>query len=375
MRRFHLALGILPLTATVLLAGCFAAAAFLAGCSGGPQGGAALSPPAIPLSLSKGQGLHAQRDAALTMPHYVQRPLHPDRSRSWMAPNAKNSKELLYVGDDETNDVYVYDYKSGKSVGTLTGFSAPYGECVDAKGDVYIANFDDQDVVEYAHGGTKILNTYELSGATPIGCSVDSKGDLAVTSFDPGEVEVFAGGNPSKGTLYSGTSCYYLWSMGYDHSGNLIGIGENEDAGREYCGLLSGGTSITTLSFSGTIYFAGGTMWDGKYIALGDQEAGGNYVTGVYPSTLSGSTLMPLGSEVTFTDNCDGDYNDVEDPFIVGNKNTPVNDSQGKVMVGTNLWCEGGTQGIAFWHYPAGGNPFKTYDKDSGTVLAVSIGT
>jgi hypothetical protein len=88
----------------VLLAGCFAAAAFLAGCSGGSQSGAALSPPVLPLSLWKGQGDYAQRDAALTMPHYVQRPVHPDRGRSWMAPNAKNDKELLYVGDDEIND-------------------------------------------------------------------------------------------------------------------------------------------------------------------------------------------------------------------------------------------------------------------------------
>jgi hypothetical protein len=349
-----------------------AAVALLAGCAGLQSSTGA---PGVVAQSGKPTGLTPlglRREMALTPAHFVQ-PMRPSYGRSWMLPQEKGGKSTLIYAQGNSN-VYVYDYKNGKLVGTLTNVGGGAG-CVDAKGDVYIANFDEQDVVEYAHGGTKILNTYELSGATPIGCSVDSKGDLAVTSFDPGEVEVFAGGNPSKGTLHSGTSCYYLWSMGYDHSGNLIGIGENEDAGREYCGLLSGGTSITTLSFSGTIYFAGGTMWDGKYIALGDQEAGGNYVTGVYPSKLSGSTLMPVGSEVTFTDNCDGDYNDVEDPFIVGNKNTPVNDSQGKVMVGTNLWCEGGTQGIAFWHYPAGGNPYKTYDKDSGTVLAVSIGT
>ncbi len=61
------------------------------------------------------------------MPHYVQRAVHPDRNRSSMLPNAKVSKALLYVGDDSTNDVYVYDYKSGKLVGTLTGFDGPYG--------------------------------------------------------------------------------------------------------------------------------------------------------------------------------------------------------------------------------------------------------
>ena len=101
----------------------------------------------------------ALRDAALTMPHFVQRPVHSDRSRSWMDPaygvkGAKKKSELLYVGDDSTNDVFVYDYKSGAQVGQLTGFDGPYGMCVDAKGDVYVANFDNGTTTEYAHGGT-----------------------------------------------------------------------------------------------------------------------------------------------------------------------------------------------------------------------------
>jgi hypothetical protein len=376
MRRFHLALGILPLTATVLLAGCFAAAAFLAGCSGGPQGGAALSPSAIPLSLWKDQGLHAQRDAALTMPHFVQRPLHPDRSRSWMAPNAKNSKELLYVGDDETNDVYVYDYKSGKSVGTLTGFSAPYGECVDAKGDVYIANFDDENAVEYGHGGTKVLNTYDVSGGTPIGCSVDAKGDVAVTSFDPAEVTVFAGGNPDKGTTYSASStCYYMWTMGYDHSGNLIAGGETEYGGDELCALLSGRTSIIALSSSsGSIYFPGGTMWDGKYIALTDQEVGDAYETGIIRATLKGTTLTYV-SATDLGDDCYGDYTDDVNPFIVGKKNTPVNGKEGNANVGPNLWCQAEGKGgkLDYWHYPGGGMPYKSLSNASEDPYGAAV--
>ena len=165
--------------------------------------------------------------------------------------------------------------------------------------------------------------------------------------------------------------------MGYDHSGNLIGVGETSSGGRAYCALLSGAKSMSSLSFSGTIDFPGGTIWDGKYIALGDQEAGGTFQTGAYPSTLAGSVLSPVGSEVTFTDTCYNDYTDIVNPFIVGKKNTPVNDKQGKVFVGTNLWCptSGSGSGIKFWHYPQGGKPFKTYSQDPGPVLAVSIGT
>jgi hypothetical protein len=357
MRRFH------------LLAGCFAAAALLAGCGGQPftaQG-----------DIAQGLIVRAQRDVALTMPHYVQQAVHPDHNQSSMLPSAKSSKELLYVGDDDTNDVYVYDYKSRKPVGTLTGFSGPYGMCVDAKGDIYIANFESQDAVEYAHGGTKILNTYDVSGGTPVGCSVDSKGDVAVTSFDPAEVDVFAGGNPSDGTSYSGSPCYYLWTMGYDHSGNLIGGGEGEDGGIEFCGLLSGSTSVTSLSFSQKINFPGGTMWDGKYIALTDQEAEGNgqdNLSGLVRATLKDTTLTYAG-ETTLSDDCYGDYLDVVNPFIVGKKNTPVNDAQGNAVVGPNLWCEAEGKGgkVDYWHYPAGALPYKDVTSSSGNPYGAAV--
>ncbi len=338
----------------------FAAAAFLAGCAGGTQSSPGLSPSILRQPFDSAQGDKAGRDIALTMSHYVQRPVHSDRNRSSMSLNVKASKRLLYVGDDSTNDVYVYNYKSGKLVGTLTGFDGPYGECLDGKGDIYIANFDAGDVVEYAHGGAKPVNTYD-SGGTPIGCSVDSKGDVAVTSFDPGEVTVFAGGNPSKGTTYTGGSCTYMWTMGYDDKGNLVGVGETSSGGRAYCGLLSGSKSITTLTTSGiTIDFPGGTEWDGKYFALGDQEADGAFQTGLARATLNGTTLTYV-SETTLSDDCYNNYVDIVNPFLVGKTNTLFKGKQAKAVIGANLWCPDGGQGeVGFWHYPAGGLPYKS---------------
>ena len=337
-----------------------AAVAMLAGCAG--------------LQSSTGApGSLAHSNVALTTAQYVRQSVDAGHGRSWMLPQKKKSI-LIYAAGSDGVGIDVYDYSNGKLVGKLTGVE-PYGGCVDARGDVYVTNYAAGTVFEYAHGGTKVINIYN-SGGAPIGCSVDSKGDVAVTSFDPGEAVVFAGGDPKEGTTYTG-ACTYLWSMGYDHSGDLIGVGESSSGGRCYAGLLAGATSMSSLSFSGTIDFAGATMWDGKYIALGDQEAGGTFQSGAYPSTLTGSVLSPVGSEVTFTDTCYNDYTDVVAPFIVGKKNTPVNDQQGKVVVGTNLWCvDGGTGNvIKFWHYPQGGKPFKSYSQDSGTVLAVSIGT
>jgi hypothetical protein len=330
-------------------------AAAAAGCTGmqSPNG-----EPAVP------------RDLSPTMPHYVPASTVADRRASWMLPEAKKSSALIYAVVWATNDVYVLDYKNGKQVGTLTGFDDPYGQCVDAKGDVYIANFGAGNVVEYAHGGTKVLNTYK-SGGEPIGCSVDAKGDVAVTSFSPGEVSIFAGGNPSNSTTYSG-SCTYQWAMGYDDKGNLVGIGEESTGSIVACALLAGSKSLTTLSgcCAGPIRidFPGGTMWDGKHIGIGDQEAGGTFQLGIWPSTLSGTTLSSNG-EVLLKE-CFGTSTDNPGVFILGEKNTPLNKKQAKVVVGPGPSCSGG--GVRLWHYP-GGTPFKHFKVSEGTVYGVSV--
>jgi hypothetical protein len=275
-----------------------------------------------------------------------------------MSPNAKKSKALLYIGDDDTNDVYVYDYKSGAAVGTLTGFDGPYGECVDGKGDVYVANFDAGTVVEYAHGGASPIQTYS-PGGTPIGCSVDSKGDVAATDFDPAVVTVYAKGNPKDGTTYSDSACEYLWTMAYDAKGNLVGNAD-ESSGTGVCALLAGSKTMTTLSTSGfTINFAGGTTWDGKYFALGNQEMGGNFQSGVVQTTLKGTTLTYVGQTI-FTDNCYNNYTDLVNTFVVGKTNTLFKGKQGNAVVGPNLWCvDAGSGRVDYWHYPEGGLPYR----------------
>lgn len=283
-----------------------------------------------------------------------------DRHMAYMAPDAKEKSALMYAADWATNDVFVYDYPSGKQVGMLTGFVAPYGMCVDKKGDIYISNFYNGTEVEYAHGGTSPLKTYASVGE-PMGCSVDAKGDLAVTSFNPGEVIVFARGDPTKGTTYTGP-CEFLWTMGYDPKGNLIGLGEEGHGAIVACALLAGSESMITLSGCCTgpiqIDFPGSTMWDGKYIALGDQEVTGKIEASAIAASLSGTTLSEHGTTI-LADDC-GSYTPAANPFIVGAKNTPANRRRGRVVAGV-LPCSGSSGGIGLWHYPRGGAPFKSY--------------
>jgi hypothetical protein len=331
--------------------GCLAAIALLSACSGSTQSG---------LTPSLMQTGSASRHA------------------SWMSPLASKKSKLLYVSNYSDNEVFVYDNLTGKQVGSLSGFSSPQGQCVDAKGDVYIANGGDGTVVEYAHGGSDPVQTFTTSGDA-FGCSVDAQNDLAVTDFlgtnyAAGSITVFPKGS-TKGVTYSdATDCHYIWTAGYDNKGNLIAIAENDASETvTFCAVLKGSKSksLSLLKAKGfTIYSPNSTMWDGKYIALGDQEIGGNFESGFIEATLSGSTLKSHG-QVELTDTCNGSYSHVVEPFIAGNKNTPVNDKQATTVVGSNELCNAN---LRAWHYPAGNNPFKSFTFQS-SGQSISIGS
>jgi hypothetical protein len=300
---------------------------------------------------------------------------HARHGLSWMSPQAAKKSKLLYVSAFNGDTVNVYDYPGGDQVGTLTGFTSPSGQCVDAKGDVYIADFGSGAVTEYAHGGKTPLASFATDGDA-FGCSVDKSGDLAVTdflgkSYAAGSVTVFAKGS-SKGVVYSDpTDCHYIWTAGYDDKGNLVMVSENQASETvTYCALLKGAKSLTMLAASGfAIYSPNSTMWDGKYIALGDQQLGGGLQSGVVEVTLSGSTLT-YHAQVALSDGCDGDYTHVVSPFIIGTKNTPVNDKKSVAIAGANEFC---SADFRLWHYPEGGNPFKSFTFQSGGQ-SVSIG-
>jgi hypothetical protein len=328
---------------------CFAAALLLSGC-GGPTQNAVT--PVLMQSVRSSQ--HA----------------------SWMNPLASRTSKLLYVSNYNENEVAVYDNLSKKQMGLLTGFSSPSGQCVDAKGDVYIANSGNGTVDEYAHGGTSLIKAFSTSG-NATGCSVDKANDLAVSdllgaSYAAGSVTVFPKGS-TKGVNYSDpTDCHYVWPPGYDDKGNLVMIGENEASQTvTFCAVLKGAKSLTTLTAKGfTIFSPTSTMWDGKYLALGDQEIGGNFQSGFIEASLSGSTLKSHG-QIVLTDTCDGAYTHVVQPFIAGSKNTPVNDKRSTVVVGGNGLCSGD---LRAWHYPAGANPYKSFTFPSDGQ-SISIGS
>ena len=323
-------------------------------------------------ALRQAQDDTLSRGALGAMPQTPAVASHPDRGKSWMLPEARGKTTLLYVSLDHR--VGVYDYDTGKRVGTLTGLDDAYGGCVNAEGDVYVTQYFNGDTVEYAHGGTKALKTFASDGQA-WGCSVNSRGDLAVTDRDTrtgaGQVCVWKSGKSgSQSTCFGGLpACNMMSPAGYDDKGNLFVPGEDNATG-EICVLLSGATSMTELPLNYAFNTPGAAMWDGKYMTLSDEGANGEE-EGIVRVRISGSTMHEVGRTL-LGDNCYAGWEIELAPFILGSKNTPANREQGKVVVADNTLCT--EQGAKLWSYTAGGFPYKAIASAQGLVAAISIG-
>jgi len=309
--------------------GVCAVVAVLAGCGGGMQS------PVGPLQ------------ARSLLPAFTSgvKSAHRDRGRSWMAPAAKNA-DLLYISDAESDDLYVYSYPRAKLVGTLTGLAGPEGECVDKSGNVFVANTAAMNILEYAHGGTTPIATLSDSGYYPVGCAVDpTTGKLAVTNIcgelygqcvADGNLLVFANAKGTPKTYFDpGIAEYYF--CGYDDKGDLFvdGLYNSSFAFAELPYRSSSFTNITLDTF---VYQPGGVQWDGKYVAIGDQDLYNNIIYDFQIDGSQGKLARPGGTPL------DGAILVIQ--FWI----------EGKTVIGPN---HGGTGSVMFWKYPGGGSPTK----------------
>jgi hypothetical protein len=216
-------------------------------------------------------------------------------ARTWMAPDAKKSKTLLYVADQGANDVEVYSYPSGKPEGTLTGFQTPSGVCSNKAGNVFILNGNGTSVEVYAHGGSSPIRTLDLPGSPELNCSVDpTTGNLAlgVLGGTCGECFVVFTDGSGTATVYTPAGQTGLPGCAYDNNGNLFcDAYGNQDAFALF-ELPKKSSTVKAVSVSG----AGGLtaasiQWDGTDLAFG---AGAGPT--LYQIQLSGSTGSVVGS-------------------------------------------------------------------------------
>jgi hypothetical protein len=327
--------------------------AMLAGCAGSqsplaPGGG---------VVLNTAGGLPGAR----LVPHY-----RPSPRQSWMSPDAAKTKDLLYVSNLDSGTVNVYSYPNDKQVGTIKGdYDGPDGICVDKKNDIWVVNNSDASLVEYKHGGKTPIAS--LGGILfPVGCSVDpATGDLAVTSYGGsssggGTVSIFA---DAKGTpkVYTDSEIPHFNFCGYDPKGNLYVDGTDAAQSEfHFAELPKGKNTLKDITLTGgTIYYPGMVQWDGKYVAVGDQEAGGESsgASAIYQTTGSGGKIVhetPLDFP--------GGYEDVVGFWI-----------QHGTVIGPNTVANP-KQDVGFFKYPAGGKPSKIlatgFDYPQGAAIS-----
>lgn len=269
------------------------------------------------------------------------------RSGSWMLPEAKG-EDLLYVTNVQPPDsrVFVFSYPRGKLVGALKfGNLLPAWECSDRYGNVFI-NYGV--IVEYAHGGTKPIQTISYSGYEAGDCASNPiTGDLAITwvkgngSYNDGLVAVYknATGTPATYQMQD----FVPYRCAYDNAGDLFVNGNGVSAYNfELAELPKRGDSLKAITINPT--FEGGgevpLVWDGKYITVGILNGNtGNSLT-IYRFAVNGSKGTQVDS-VTLNSLI------VEDWLVRSNR-----------LIASSGFNPNGV--VGYYDYPAGGSPTKT---------------
>jgi hypothetical protein len=283
---------------------------------------------------------------------------HADRGKSWMLPEAK-SEGLIYATGGCLGTC-VFSYPSGKLVGTLdAGFGGSYGAsgaCTDGNGNVFISNNDN--LFEYAHGGTKPIATLDLPGSNAIGCSIDpTTGNLAVVFSGSGKnVAIFPDATGTPALYDSAIDSFYC---GYDNSGNLFVDGLGNENAFSIAELTNGGSGFSPISVSQSVGPPGQVQWDGHYITY----------EGLSNSNVAVSRLQISGSVATIVSTTDFDIRkNAMQSWIYGSK----------IFIPYNNNAQAGHQKrVGVWKYPKGGKPaasFQVTGKYKNTINFQAVG-
>jgi hypothetical protein len=278
--------------------------------------------------------------------------LTPSRGESPTSAATK-TQQLLYVADSGTDTMDVFLYPKGTPEFTITGFYQVAGMCADTKGDVWLADYAENEMLEYAHGGRSPIAYLPDPNEYPSACSVDpTTGNLAVVSTfvdspHGSSIAIYhhAQGSP---TLYVDPGAFSLQSCGYDKRGDLFMDGASNSSSFVLAELLRGAKTIGNISLTGTVGAPGTVQWYGKYLAVGDNDYLGHPTAAIDQIQVSGSagkivsTTVLTGSAFT-------------QQFTIAK----THGRRGKTIVAaTNN--NGSSSGVLFWKYPQGGAAIRT---------------
>jgi hypothetical protein len=250
------------------------------------------------------------------------------------------SKYYEYINNYYGTYSSIFNYpKSDKQIGSIsdvggqscTNVLSGYG-----KKTFWIVAGEKQ-ITEYSVP-KKPLKTLAISGMMPSSCAMNSEGDLALgvlTGFPDGagDVVIFKGATGTPTYLATGMLDTYF--DGYDPQGNLFADGFRQGGGFSLVELPKGSSQFQFITTSNKVTFAGSVQWDGKYLAVTDQDA-----DKIDRYTIHG-TKATLKSTVSLTG---------------------ASDCSQTWIAGSVVYCaDAGNDDGEVFNYPAGGSPIATF--------------
>jgi DNA-binding beta-propeller fold protein YncE len=279
----------------------------------------------------------------------------PQGSAPAAASDRAQGDDLLYVSDAGSGQVSIYSYPQLRSEKTFR-LSSPRGLCVDRSGNVFVANQQAHEVLEYARGGTQPIAKLHDPGNYPTGCSIDPiSGDLAaVNGGSSAGVSIFrhALGAPTR---YADRSVS-IYFCGYDDKGNLFADGYGPTSAFKFVELPRGGHAFIKIALDQKLHWPGGVQWDGHYMAVSDQGVYGNNSV-IYRFAIAGNHGTTIGSTPLLG------ALEVAQFFIDSAR-----------VIGPDSGRESGN-GVRIWDYPSGGHPQRSlngFEEPGGVVISRS---
>jgi hypothetical protein len=196
----------------------------LAGCSGSSS--ALPTPPMSAPSAANALGSQAEANVEIQDAHHKKK---------------KKKMTLLFVSDNENNEIRVYDASSNTqnppALYTITnGISGPNGITTDLQGNLYVANFVSSDVTVYAPNATSPKEVLSSGMTNPWDVKVDGFGNVYVLN-----VPVYGGQNTINEYLAGSSSPSTTW---------YIPIGLTTSGFALLNPTMQGETSIYALAYS-----------------------------------------------------------------------------------------------------------------------------
>lgn len=229
---------------------------------------------------------------------------------SWSSDLTAVTNRVL-VADTTNNDIAIFNFNTGKQIGTIGGLSAPEGLATDKTANLYESDTGTQRIQIYASPYTGSPKVIQEHGYYPVGIHVDAHNNIWVANICSGSggscsgggntVEIKAGttkpvalsGGPYRAYFVTTNAAGNVWADGQDSSGNPV------------IGYWKGGTGSfkavnIALNFPGGLQFdpAGNLLLDDQ---LGDPSNGGSILDVIPPGSTTPSqqiTLQTTGDDV-----------------------------------------------------------------------------